>query len=625
MKQIISEVSLTTALLDDLRILHPEVYSSHAHQRDTDLVSVCACAYGRKFFTELLPKLGKALDRALSTTAPIVGFAPFIGIDENPIPVFLKELFEAVLDQEGKMLPAPCVQSVRSIRQIAYCFYKYELPYTNEQEQQVITRFLQTEADLAHVNAHVDNIVSCELHHLYAIRPPKSGRTDVEVAREARRLLHGVFQHLDLRNIIPRHGPGAVATKQRLWDKYRWTNVSDRITNVFPLDAFFYASLGHVCDDYRRFEKITGLDLPARVVLVPKDSRGPRLISCEPVDFQWVQQGVKDVIVSRVEHCALTKHNVFFTNQQPNQIGALLGSQSGQYATLDLNEASDRVSVALVRLLFPAHVSDVLCSCRSLSTMLPNGDVVPLRKYAPMGSALCFPVLALTVWSLLTAVAPDKDTRERILVYGDDVIVPTQFAPKAIEVLELFGLKVNRDKSCTSGLFRESCGQDALLGQSVTPVRLRTVWSSHPTVDAYVSWISYANSFYDRRCFTVYERIVEGLVSVYGAIPCDDMHLACPSLREASTLTHTLRQRTHADYQKRQFRVRTVKAKRVKGPKDLGWINLLRYFTEARRPKPSVFELDRVETHDLTMGQDHPFRADTYTPRDASMLVWRWL
>jgi hypothetical protein len=283
--------------------------------------------------------------------------------------------------------------------------------------------------------------------------------------------------------------------------------------------------------------------------------------------------------------------NVNFTNQQPNQLGALLGSQEGKYSTLDLNEASDRVSVDLVRLLFPNWVQPYLFACRSLSTVLPGGKEITLRKFAPMGSALCFPVLALTVWSLLTAGAPDQDTRDSILVYGDDVIVPTAYAESAMTILESFGLRVNRDKSCTKGFFRESCGMDAYKGIPVTPVRIRTVWTSSPSPESYTSWIAYANNFYDRKCFNAYDYIVGKLVSVYGPIPGDDMSLTCPSLRETPVPRSCFRARTNASLQKREYYVYEPVARRIRHELD-GWSMLLRFFTESGRqpqlPKSAV-------------------------------------
>jgi hypothetical protein len=503
-----------------------------------------------------------------------------------------------------------------------YSFYKYELPYSEEQEQMVIDKFIETDRSLIRFNEmasavfenFVGNATYCRENHRL------NKRDFVTVARRARILLARLFARFDPKDIYPRHGPGAVATKQRLWNKYLWRNVSANITSVYPFDEYYCSSMGHVCDSYDRFHTVSEEDLPARVILVPKDSRGPRLISCEPVDYQWIQQGLGRAITDHVEHTPLTMWNVFYTNQSPNQCGALLGSMLGKYSTLDLNEASDRVSTGLVRLLFPEHLYKCLMACRSSSTVLPDGTVLKLNKFAPMGSSLCFPVMSLCVWSILTAAAQDADTRERILVYGDDVIVPTAFAGDAIEQLESFGLKVNRDKSCTSGFFRESCGTDAFKGINVTPVRFRTVWSSSRSPNSYTSWIAYANSLWDKKYYASYEYIVDGLLRLYGEIPDKDMCLTCPSLASVPDSHKPQRRRVNKSLQKLQWRVRDVVTPRLDYSID-GWSMLLRYFTEkcdlSRRP-------NLEQNADAHLYAQPYSSVSSYTRRDASKLVYRW-
>jgi len=450
------------------------------------------------------------------------------------------------------------------------------------------------------------------------------------LVRRARSLLSVLFSVFDPTDIYPRHGPGAVATKQRLWEKYQWSNIASGITDLYPIDAYFSASTGHVCDTYADFDLLGTESFPARVILVPKDSRGPRLISCEPVDYQWVQQGLGKAIVRHVERHQLTKLNVHFTDQGPNRMQALDGSYTGDDATLDLKEASDRISLDLVRLLFPEKLVAYLEACRTSSTVLPDKSILPLQKYAPMGSCLCFPVLALTVWAILAAGAPDEDTRKRILVYGDDVIVPTAYAGNAIEQLESFGLLVNRDKSCTSGLFRESCGMDAFQGDDVTPVRIRTVWSSEPRANVYTSWIAYANSFYDRQYYQVYNTIVEALESVYGPIPDESLvGTSAPSLRAAPEYHGMIKRRFNCDFkdeslQKLQYRVRVTHSPPVKHIMP-GWSMLLRYFAESANAKNQAHarSIDKWTEAEI-ISAESSLSVSQYTRRDTSKLVMRW-
>lgn len=642
-------VSIIATLLHDAHALHGDVFNTRSLKLTLQKVHNRYRHEGLGFLTKTLRRLSQSFDQALAgglrlTCTELKGFDPFPGAE---FPRFLGEFFERIFHSDGSVLPDPDAQCVRTVRQILLPLVKYEVPYKEEQEQKVIDSFLQAEEDLSEITPYLQDLhvrISNNSNNNYrrtqcywvskpGLRygtkknyffhaPYPAGPVELLV-REARNILSDLFSSFDPTDIVPRHGPGAVSTRERLWMKYQWTNVSSRITEKYPFDAYFCASSGHVCDTYDSFDTITETDHSARVILVPKDSRGPRLISCEPVDFQWVQQGLQKAIYQLVESHELTKFNVFFTDQGPNQRGALLGSSNGKYATLDLKEASDRVHLDLVRLLFPEHVYSYLEACRSTSTVLPDGRKIELNKYAPMGSALCFPVLALTIWSLLSAGAPNVDTRESILVYGDDVIVPTAFAESAITILESFGLKINRDKSCVQGLFRESCGTDAFQGTDVTPVRLRTVWSESPSPDTYTSWIAYANSFYDRRCYATYELIVGRLTAIYGDIPDESLNIQCPSLRTATADPRNFKRRWNKNLQKFQFLVPVVVSPRVHKVMK-GWDMLLRYFTEGRKAEPDYLRGHSETNAPLYEEGELVFSVSQYTKRHSSKLVRRW-
>jgi hypothetical protein len=576
---------------------------------------------GIGFLTKTLPRLGKAFDKALTGHTPLTATA--LGFESqcnSELPLFCGEFFNRVLSPTGTVLQDPCAVSVRVLRQILYLFYKYELPYSDELEQKVVSSFVKTEEDLFELSpmfAQLEQTVGGITDKLSTRFNPRPNVVNVTI--RARELLRQVFAGVDLKNINPKHGPGTVATKQQLWGKYEWTNVSGRIRKHFPLHEYFCSCLDHACDRVREIASIGYRDLPAQVLLVPKDSRGPRLISCEPVDFQWIQQGISRVLVQHIESLPLTSCNVFFTDQNPNRNAALYGSRNGKYSTLDLKEASDRVSLDLVRLLFPPDVFDILSSARSSSTVLPNGQVLWLQKFAPMGSALCFPILALTVWAILTAAAPDADTQERILVYGDDVIVPTAFAVNAMINLESFGLLINRDKSCTSGFFRESCGMDAFQGIPVTPVRLRTPWSWSPSPECYTSWISYANSLYDNKYHHSYDLIVGMLYRVYGRVPDASLCLEVPHLREVPEYMLPKRFRINRNLQKREWLVRDVRVPTIRHAMD-GWNMLLRFFAETS----TAFPLEPGDDSRVMAADKAAFSVRSYTRRRTSMLVRRW-
>lgn len=628
--------NIITSILTGVFDKHGSIFDAKSRRNTLNQVSRRLSYEGTTgFLTKTLPKLGKAFDKAISGAQALNATDLRLAAKKgSKLPRFLGELFSQVLDSSGELLPNPCALCVGSIRQICFVFYKMEMPYSDETNYKVISGFISTEDDLKTIKSTLDSI-QCKLNstgssHIRRSRVTTTSDQTV-VAREARILLQRVFASFDPLDVVPRHGPGAVAEGLKPWSKYRFTNIPEKISNVYPIDEYYFASPGHVCDcvDMQAcrdhcdpLPHISHENTPAQVILVPKDSRGPRLISCEPVAMQWIQQGLSRAIVQHVESCGLTRYNVFFTDQGPNRRGALLGSNTGKYATLDLKEASDRVSLALVQLLFPEHLYKFLENCRSSSTTLPDGSVINLLKFAPMGSGLCFPIMALTIWSLLSVCAPDADTRESILVYGDDVIVPTSFVDTAIERLESFGLKINRDKSCTKGLFRESCGMDAFNGIDVTPVRIRTPWSSRPSPGVYTSWIAYANSFLSRGYSSTYELIAGGLHSIYGDIPAMDMQLQCPSLVDVPEAHRPKRRRWNKDLQKVEYYVRDVKSASVH-IRQSGWLSLLRYFTQCPSGS-SIGGLSRLPADLLDLPKATDFRVEEYTCRKTMKMVKRW-
>lgn len=634
----LDEFQLIAAMLRDAQALSGVLsFNNRALQLTTEKVRARMNEEGTSFLTKASFAFGKHLDQVLSESEVLnpakFRFATRPG---TRLPIYLGELIETFITKDGVVSPSANANCVANVRQILLSFGKYELPYKTKLEDNVVSQFIKTESDLFELDSffstwntwvetkqlsgHHLNLYPTGVFGLIDQDTPQDSKRLTQSVRVARILLQRVLSNFDYRDIVPRHGPGAVATKQRHSDKYRWTNVSRRITNLYPFDEYFCSSMGDVCDNHKRFKAIGDLDLPARVVLVPKDSRGPRLISCEPVDFQWIQQGLMRSLVSLIEAHPLTAGRVNFTDQNVNRGLALLASSAGDYVTLDLKEASDRVHIDLVRLLFPEDVFEHLSACRSLATELPSGEVIPLRKFAPMGSALCFPVMSLTIWALLSGAAPDAHTRNNVYVYGDDVIVPTAYAESAMAMLELFGLKINRSKSCTRGLFRESCGMDAFQGVCVTPVRYRTPWSVTPSPSAYTSWIEYSNSFHNKCWYYTSNLIAGGLRSIYGPIPDKDMSLSCPSLYVSDITTKSsFKSRWNKNLQKRQYLVRDITSP-SHNENYPGWSKLLRYFTEGPG-KPSRFVRDCKGSFSF---YESSFDASLYTSPRTTKLVRRW-
>lgn len=493
--------TLYSKLLDDSATLTGIDHKSRAFRMDKDHLLARIRTEGISICTTLLPGIGKAYDSAMETGIYV---APRHAGD------LLKGLLSLSLDGDRWGAPVPAV--VKVTRQVLYTAYKLELPYSEEQRDKVLTSFIRTEEEISDADSE---------------GPLSALQATADLIGIASTLVSDLFGSFDPRDIRPRHGPGAVATGERLDDKWRFKRLYHSVHQHYPFYEYFMGrSRQFLLDQVRSYRELHKLEYPtAKVVLVPKDSRGPRLISEEPLELQYLQQGLGRAMVQWIERNGLTAGHVNFRNQGVNQNVARESSQHHYYGTLDLKDASDRVSCRLVSALFPKGMVPYLMALRSHATILPDGREVALRKYAPMGSALCFPVEAICFWAICVASLMQEGlTRTAALndvyVYGDDLIVPTSYVDTVCRNLSLVGLRVNVDKSYSHGDFRESCGVDAYQGVEVQPVRLRTVWSSSPTDGrCYESWIAYRNGFYTREMKHTATYLEEMLENTYGAIP----------------------------------------------------------------------------------------------------------
>lgn len=484
-------IGLISAALKDAAIT--------CNQTDTELardileIEQRTSCEGLPFLTRTLPSLGKSLDQALASNT-VLEFTGFKACIRSKWPRFMRSYFKLVFDVDGRERDDACPKAIRCIRQVLYLFYKLNLPPTEEQKNEVIQMFISTDQSLS-------------------FDAKKATPFEKWVISNSRtlicRVLGGV-DPLDDEEFNPRHGPGAVATGEKANEKPIFRRYYRALARVFPYDRYFFYNLTHLCDELGQLEAMEEIEAgTAKVVLVPKDSRGPRLISCEPLEYQWIQQGLMRLMVKTIESHPLTRGYVNFTDQTVNRTLALAASLSGTQVTLDMKEASDRVSLELVKALFPATWYDALLASRSPSTELPDGTVLALKKFAPMGSAVCFPVEALVFWALTVSCisyyqdsrAGRKAARQSVFVYGDDIILRTEDLGHVINKLTMFDLVFNMGKCCTGRFFRESCGCDAYKGVDVTPLKVRAVWSSSLLGMDYVSWVAYHNAFNERGSF----------------------------------------------------------------------------------------------------------------------------
>jgi hypothetical protein len=215
-----------------------------------------------------------------------------------------------------------------------------------------------------------------------------------------------------------------------------------------------------------------------RIIFRPKNALSHRIISAEPTWLTWVQQALKVALFDYVERHP--RMYTWFSDQERSRTLALRGSLTGDYATIDYSSASDSVTVELVATLFrDTYVVDALLSTRSLEAEMPDGRIVRLRKFAPMGSATCFVTMDIILLSLCEVAVRQglgrPGTPNDYTVYGDDVVIRSELVPLFLELSSAIGMTVNSTKSYTDVRtphhYREACGIEAMDGVDVTPVR----------------------------------------------------------------------------------------------------------------------------------------------------------
>nr|WKV33520.1 MAG: RNA-dependent RNA polymerase [Riboviria sp.] len=290
------------------------------------------------------------------------------------------------------------------------------------------------------------------------------------------------------------HGPGGVAGHGRTTLEVKYKDLSSDPLLEYAFDTF---SIG-------KFRST--VDRISHTIFVPKSYKAFRTISMEATSLMYYQQGVWRWIDKVVNASWYLRNRIGFHDQSRNQSLAKQGSLNRNYATVDLSAASDLVSWQLVRKLFRGTpLLRYIYATRSRKTLLPSGRVVELKKFAPMGSALCFPIETIIFASICEFVTQEHGVKGDYSVFGDDIIVPTQCTQDLIYVLESLSFRANKDKSFfdPNCWFRESCGGDFVDGHNITPMRVSRKFNHQKQAEKYQADVDLANEAFKRGFMTL--------------------------------------------------------------------------------------------------------------------------
>lgn len=452
---------------------------------------------GLSFLTISLTDFGKDLEKGLDRGR--VDHDLFRGFNRlGGLPRFLGGFLDRVFDRgTGRLLDDPCGDSIYAIRQLTLLFGKISLPCSDARNERALSRYIECEKEVREGDR---NLPSSSLD---------------EFGRVSLLLFGDVFATADREvyngTLIPKHGPGSTADRLRGNAKFTQLEWTERLEQQFPYGDYCLPNwrFNYLLDATDFLEP--GRERPVKVILVPKTLKTPRIIAVEPTCMQYAQQALMEVLVRELETDNTVSGMLGFSDQMPNQQMAEEGSRTGRLATIDLSEASDRVSNQHVRRLlqhFP-HLHDAVDACRSRKADVPGHGVIRLAKFASMGSALCFPFEAMVFLTVVMMGIQRAHKRQfsrkdiksyagKVRVYGDDIIIPVDCMSSVIRALEEFSLKVNVDKSFGTGMFRESCGREYYRGRDVSITRVRSVLpSSLKDATEVIAVVSLRNRLYE--------------------------------------------------------------------------------------------------------------------------------
>lgn len=416
---------------------------------------------------------------------------------------------ERVFDRDsGRLLPDPCIDAILAIRQLTLMFSKISLPCSDARTKIAMREYVECEQDVREFDAKRTQAMLDDFKRI-------SNLLYTNVMTEVDRNIYY------MKDVNPKHGPGATADKLLGNQKFNQSTWTARLEQILPSGEMLLPNWRFYAD----LEKVDilepGAEIPVKVISVPKTLKSPRIIGVEPTAMQYAQQSVLPLILDAMRRDDSLRRIVGFDDQSPNQRLAMEGSLNKGTATLDLSEASDRVSNQLVRVMLQQwpHLHMAVDACRSRKAVVPGHGEVRLAKFASMGSALCFPMEAMVFTTLiflgieqgLNRPLSRRDIQyfsDKVRVYGDDIIVPVDFVRSVVMTLEAFGSQVNHSKSFWTGNFRESCGKEYFMGHDVSIVKVR---QEFPTQRKHASRIISLVALRNQLYFAGYWRTCEWL------------------------------------------------------------------------------------------------------------------
>lgn len=317
--------------------------------------------------------------------------------------------------------------------------------------------------------------------------------------RAARVLLHKWFKGFSVDNASIRYSvspgetyissQGEVSILSKLFNKNHWTTTAnclhDTCVFIYNNISFKRAAKQHIgaitrkekrklysrfrnCTDigfevfkYLLIDRVLILVDGARASSVPKSNDKRRFINVEAMFPVILQRAISAEILRVLKREGNDMDN--FVNKIVDTSSPFFGGgrsaqslhgdmiSSGRFSTIDFSNASDSVTIAAVCALFPKQVVGLLLKARSHYVVI-DGELHSPKKLSSMGNGFTFEVMTVMLYAIASVMSNE------CRVYGDDVIIPNEFASRFVSACELIDFRINKNKTFINSFFRESCG-----------------------------------------------------------------------------------------------------------------------------------------------------------------------
>lgn len=537
-------------VLYDVRVAYPEMSSSV--QKDILRITSLTSNRGQGLYTLDLPSLDPLLLGGLENGRLQLGGALARRVSRKcHVPRLFSGLWLRVFEADSCLKQDPDPTAIAFLRQIFCLGKRLDVACSQHRREAALEAYHETEKELRQPTLFWagDDILldepSDKINLTDCCRRFDSGdlfyneeeelaqskiREVLDRVQQVADILSRSFGHLDVlddyfhqvhssEGIGFKHGPGAVASGSKKWERSRFPYWPHKLEHIFPfrLCGMTTIDVRLGTSDPRNHE------LASRMICVPKTSKAPRIIAAEPAEHQWCQQALWTFLRGQIKRTFIGSF-IDFSRQDLSAQLVVQASRDRDLATVDLSDASDRLSCWTMERIFRKNhfLLNALHAARTRTLRHIDGSFLKLRKFASQGTATTFPGQSLVFLCLALGACIKKERiRKRdilkmvgkVRVYGDDIILPVDGYEDLKVAMHSLQLKINLNKSFVLGKFRESCGSDAYDGYDCTPVKPTTFSPDGPR--SRLTLVEASNNLFKKGYWNASSRCLDLLPSTY--------------------------------------------------------------------------------------------------------------